>query len=352
MEELWDSINLGNNTPSDTSISKKKDNGTEKSLDMSTSIIQPKEMYKRKDFDNRFVYDPNILIISQSLLKQLANQWEDLHPCPRRIFHVYIKKDYSMKPTNSMLNGSFFETLALGSGRQGHQTLEIPKGKKGQMLADEIKIRHQVSRFQQEMRNKEIEIIPNYNTQIKIYKHYFKNVFLSGELDMFPFVHDHGLFAYDLKLTGNVNSTFGDYAWGDPSRMDHLQGQVYLNLVRDIDFELNDKMNPGNHLRELIKDVKPLLDKGMARFVYLLFGYKCANEEEALYEQYNDKIEVEIDDHKQQILKERIDAGVATLKHMKDNGWDAIVNPQECRSCPLNELNNGFCKEGGDTYKY
>ncbi len=353
MEEIWDSLTLNNeNDTSGHIVSNDKGDALQDKLEGNTSIIQSKEMYERKDWLNEYKYNPNILILSQSLMKQLANKWESLDPCPRRVFHEYIKKDYRNKPTQSMENGNYFESLCLGSSRSGAKTLDLPRGKKGQKLADQIKIEHQVSRFDQYIREKGWDITPGYNTQIRLYKKYRGNVILSSELDIFPIIENDSLWLVDLKLTANVQSSFGPYQWSKPENMDHLQLELYSNMVVDIDYDLNDLYNPNNHLRELIKDYKSILDKHICRAKYLVFGYRVANEPERLHEQMIDNIEVVLNDHKQQILKERIEDAILQLKIMKNNDWQPKANNIECRNCPVNSLNGGYCEENSDTMKY
>ena len=356
----WDSFlgTEGSKASNGTNVSNKADLPSATPVNTSEDSSAVKEQFEndpvfiREDFKNKYVYDPSILILSASLIRQLSTRWDNLKPCPQRIFRQYIIKDSKTKPTEPMVNGSYFETMGLGSGIRGQMTLNLPTTLKGKKTAANLKIDIQVLRFKAFLKENGIKIITNFNTQIKIYKKYKEHIYISGEIDVFPFSLDGQLYMADLKLTGNVDSTFGYAPWGDPSMLDFIQPDIYLNLVKDIDFKLNDHFNPGNHLRDIVETIKEPLDAGACGFVYWVYGYSCKNEEMALSQQVKTNIERELTDQKQIELKERIDSAINDLKHMRDSEWPTKPDNKECKNCSLNITNGGTCKEGSESLVY
>lgn len=359
----WDDFDL----PSEEEVLKRKDRSSEALKSSQKSIEnykdgkdeEPDEIFKfikdkkfvRKDFGNKKPDADKILVVSASLIKALINHYdEEILACPRQIYHVYIKGDVSIPTTQSMMNGSYFETLALGSGRQGEMVLDLPRNKvNGKKNADQRKIEHQIMLFRKKCELFGLDIIPNYNTQIRIYKHYKTNIYLVGELDIFPaYWHiQDSMYAgiIDLKLTGNILSDFGDYCWGRPDLMDHVQADIYHNLIMDIDFGLNDDFNPGNHLKDLIHDdLRIFFNKGLGTFQYWVFGYRVPENPDTLAGQFT-MITRMLNNENQAILGERINRVVARLIYFKGRGWEPEPDPGLCMKCPLSPNNGGTCHE-------
>ena len=64
------------------------------------------------------------------------------------------------------------------------------------------------------------------------------DIVVKGKLDLFPaqVLLDGELkkCIVDIKLTGNVDDTFSPYSWGDPTKRDNIQGDMYMWLVRNV----------------------------------------------------------------------------------------------------------------------
>lgn len=270
-----------------------------------------------------------------------------------------------------MTEGSYFETLCLGSGRDGEQVTDLPRAKltkeeereaiiaraegrvemKGKMLTNQRRILGQHRRFEIKCATHQISVIKGINTQVKIYKQYKEdpNVLLVGDLDLAPTsiifrkVHPKtnkkiNIATIDLKLTSDINNTYGKFCYGSPEHLDDIQGKMYHELVRDIDFDLNDKFNPGNFLRNLFTEfIREVISADMYLFLLWVFDYKK--------EKLDDKfIEVEWDYLKRKELYESINKTVAEINDIKTKGYETLPSKETCERCPVTN-----CK---DRYEY
>ena len=103
------------------------------------------------------------------------------------------------------------------------------------------RIEQQALIFEQQKSIYQINVMKDVNTQVTIYKQWSKNdcIDLFGNLDIFPttiLLPKRGLrlTTIDTKLTKKF-STWGEFAWETPEVMDHTQGFMYHELMRDID---------------------------------------------------------------------------------------------------------------------
>lgn len=293
----------------------------------------------------------NPIYLSSSLLKELEDHNQKPKDyCPRQLYEYYVSKRFTRQRTISMTYGAYFETKVLGSGRKGDRVDDLPKLQSGGDSAEQKKIDYQVKKVLEIAESQGMSIIPGTNTQILIYKKIANNVYMGGHLDWFPvwtmFEDSEPILSIvDLKLTGAVDNTYGDYSWGAPQYMDLVQGDVYFQLVRDIDFVLNDKLNPGNNLREIFtKKVIDICNKGHHKFYFLVFGYNCKNEPELLDEQM-EIIERVVDNGVVLELKERIRRAINTLEEHEEFGWPVNPSRDICKKCTVSALNGGFCKD-------
>ena len=84
-----------------------------------------------------------ILKVSQSLLKLLYNQPQELLPhCPLEIYESYFNPEKKFKiETEAMTKGKFGEGLLLGKSAKGDLVTELEKNKKtGEPVIDELRI--------------------------------------------------------------------------------------------------------------------------------------------------------------------------------------------------------------------
>jgi len=288
--------------------------------------------------------------ISQSLVKKFLKNGDELPICPKYIYETAITGNYKEPPTIPRLNGSYFETLVLGSGRGGHKTLDLPRKKitkdqqaknairiekgleplPGTKKIDQIRIEEQAERFKILSAQRQI-MISEYNTQVPIVKKWDKdpNVFLRGELDIFPtpILGKDGLqmAIIDVKLTGDVDNNFGDFCWGDPFRMDHIQGQMYHYLVRDI----NPMLNKG--IRNIVTPaVTRMIDDNRVLFLYWVFSYGSGDLKDKF-------VRYDWEPIKEAELHESIRKTVSILEDNDTRGWKADPEYERCSKCPVKE---------------
>ena len=276
--------------------------------------------------------------ITSSLIKSIlvkGDLKEDL--CARSIYHLWVKKDYEIEQTDPMMFGSYFETKCLGSGARGQMQDDLPRDKRnGNKTTAHKRIDEQVTRFKMKCAELGVAVIPNENTQVVIYKRWEKNpkIIIRVEIDMFPTAvmtaSGYKLAAMDLKLTGDINSTYGTYAWGSPEYMDLIQAVLYTYVLKDIDFDLNDELNPGNNLRELISEhTKSMLDANDFLFRYWVFGYGSKTPTE------NKFVTVTWDSKKEQEMHESIRKTLSWLEHEHEKGWECNPSYVICKKCPV-----------------
>lgn len=294
--------------------------------------------------------------LSQTLIKELTNKLGmEKHFCPKRIFHLYIAKDFKSRRTEPMLAGLYGESLILGSSAKGDTTkYSLPKNKtSGKMRVAEERILMQVERFKTIASTYQINIIPGINVQVPIFKK-FGNVMLRGEMDIFPtsvvWNDELSLAIVDLKFTGDVNSTFSKFSWGDPEAIDYLQGDFYHYLVRDFDLDLNIKHGHEFNQRVGYKNLfTPFVNKviadGELKFIYVILGYQKADLNNQLL-----MLNRAFTDPNNKIIREqetigRIRKAIAILNHEHVKGWLSSPEREECSKCPLNSLFGGPCTD-------
>ena len=285
-------------------------------------------------------------IISQSLIKKFLDKGDWRSICPKNIYDTVIDPKEEIPPTRPMMDGSYFETLVLGSGRGGEQTLDLPRKKltikqerenrireekgeeliKGAKSIAQIRIEEQAERFRFLCAQHQV-VVTEYNTQMPIFKKWEKDeeVMLSGELDVFPtsVLGKHGfqMAIIDLKLTGNINNNFGDFCWGSPEHMDHIQAQMYLYLIRNIDFSLNKGLE--NMIRPSVMN---MITNNKVVFLYWVFSYGSGKLDDKF-------VRYDMDHLKEAELHESIRKTVATIEKYKEEGWAAVPEYERCAEC-------------------
>lgn len=182
--------------------------------------------------------------VSQSLISKFYYKGEARDYCPMKLYHTKILKDVDDPPTESMEKGNFFETKCIGSSVYG-KTESLPLGKKGQKSLDQQRIEEQVLNFK--LVCEQYGIIINQTEQLGMPKNVQKHFSVPVEIDQFaqegiktvinltadilsPISYgqvDYPVAIIDLKLTIDRNSKYGDYCWGAPEYMDHIQAYVY-----------------------------------------------------------------------------------------------------------------------------
>lgn len=288
------------------------------------------------------------IIVSYSTIDKIFYKGNEIPHCPAKIYGRTIGLEEP--PTEPMMAGSLFETLLLGGGRDGKQTMQIKRKqvsqkaknealKKGlpepepEMTIDEVRIRQQVDRSKIFFFNHKINIMEGINTQVPVYKIY-NGIKIWGHLDLFPtpiiWNGEERLAVIDTKLTGNLSSSFGKYCWAQPDQIDITQAIVYYFLLEDIDYSINP------YLLKIFGKERQFQD---LIFLYYVADYKVAM----------DKLdckffEVTKTPARMQEIKETIRKTHATLEMYQEQGWPANPHYDLCKNCVQNFKAAGNCQ--------
>ena len=282
--------------------------------------------------------------LNQSTVKKFIKKGSEVSHCPRQIYYSYISRKFPDPTTDAMLKGKYFESMCIsGTAHGGDLVTDLPRKKVplkikkknpdaiGEKTISQIRIDEQAEIFKEKAEKYGV-IYNEFNTQTKIYKRWHENpkVILSGELDIFPTILKYKDSSYltivDLKLTGSITNTFGDFSWADFDNMDHLQPLQYLYLLKDIDFDLNDKLNPGNYLKKLLNPERlKMINDGYLLFIYWIFDYKPNYDD--MFKAY---IPTTLDWHH---YNETIRKAVSMLEFMHSQKYPPNPNPALCQKC-------------------
>lgn len=295
-----------------------------------------------------------MLFINQSLIRYFLYRGNYIDHCPARIKEEYYDKTIPEIVTEPMTKGKFFETLVLGKGKEGEVVTDLPRKiisetqkKKGieigEKKIDQVRIEYQAEKAKELAKTYFIHI-NSINTQIKIYKQWKeKNVILVGNIDLFSTVlfdfkkTTPDLAIIDLKLTADLENTWGAYCYGNPHELDMIQGKMYHYLVRDIDLNLNHIYNPFNRLKEVFHEgVQNIAKNGTLWFLLWVFDYK-----KDIENLDNKFISYKWTQDREQELHEDIRKVVEFVKRYNDIGWYCNPTYLLCKKCPLKDS----CKE-------
>lgn len=161
---------------------------------------------------------------SQSALKSL----EDPTTCPTKWRAVWVDKQWERQPTLAMLKGSYFEQLWLGMGAKDEQVIDLPRLKNGNKSKDQLRIEEQAIRAKElfDPTHKDFLGFTINAVQVKL-----SDENSEGTADIWATDREGESWLIDAKLTGDLTSTFGPYAWGRPwEELDLVQLPHYQDL--------------------------------------------------------------------------------------------------------------------------
>lgn len=286
--------------------------------------------------------------------------------CPRKVYVENILRLYNIT-SHAMSSGLYFEYGIYGKTANGSDICDdLPRLKlkkkdkdrlrkagipthewKGEKTTDHKRIDAQIEHFFKKAKEHKL-YLDDENAQVQIKLKNSSGITIRGTFDIWPTVlmYENELGIYqptlaniDLKLTKNVDSTYGDFCWGDPNKMDHTQAYLYSFIMRHIDY----KQNP--HLNDLIDPItKKLLRNGGCQFLYWVFG--IANDD--LPMQFK-QIAVDYDDDKEKYIIDKIQGTAKLLDYYASTEWDAIPDFNICRTCHLSCHSGGCCEESRST---
>lgn len=253
------------------------------------------------------------IIISQSLIKALD---EEKGRCPEKARAVYLegRKTY---PSDAMQKGNFFETLVYGGTYSGEK-VQLEPLKSGAQSADEIRIRKQAHKLKATIRNEfkmdfaemHVEIIVKLkNTGTRYtYKLRARIDMISSLLDLTKestINYPDGFVPraiVDTKLTESIHSNFGDFAWGTPHLMDHLQAHFY-----DYVYEL--KYGHQLPFYYLVMESGPTMD-----YKFIRKMISATNRAET---------------------REAIRRTINSVESYSRDGWPMLPSHDNCKGCPM-----------------
>jgi hypothetical protein len=206
--------------------------------------------------------------ISSSLITRLYHKGNKRDICPQKFYVSVITKQFPIKQTDAMLRGCYLETMLLGEGADGHKVIDLPRHKiSGAKLAQQKAIDAQVGMWEMRKENhgiivnseglsKNIQVRQKVKWPCKEYPGIDVWIYATADL-ISPFKDngiDYEMSVIDIKGTADVNSTFGEYGWGEPKYLDHFQMVLYnrvyelpvLYLVFDWSKNLGYKAIPVN----------------------------------------------------------------------------------------------------------
>lgn len=163
-------------------------------------------------------------LFTQSALKDLEQETT----CPSRWRGIYVDKLWRREPSLSMLKGSYFEQLFLGSGATSEVVNDLPRKKNGEKTIDQIRIEKQA-----EIAKKLFD--PNDSSWIGfIIKETQLNIQdgdRQGTIDIVAEDKSSDIWLIDVKLTADTTNTFGPYGWGKGyENLDLIQLPHYQDL--------------------------------------------------------------------------------------------------------------------------
>jgi len=121
-----------------------------------------------------------------------------IESCCPRYSQYQIETRPDAPPGSNMDKGSFFETLALGSGVQGKETHTLPLLKSGEKSTDHIRIEKQAQRFKDMFD----PLHPDFGGRVL---HETQVVLTHENLEGTVDFTTNPLIVYDLKLTNDIN---------------------------------------------------------------------------------------------------------------------------------------------------
>jgi len=282
------------------------------------------------------------LPVSSSLIRDVLKKGDYIEDtCPKYLLHRWIYKSIESHTSDPMKKGLYFETLCLGGSARGQSLDDLPRKNGGGKTVDQERIEEQAEHFKFRVAKDKI-LLDSTNTQVKLSRRWEKdkNIILTCEKDIFPttrLIRVEGesqqvWCEIDLKLSADMNTTYGDYCWGSPEFIDQIQALLYLYITEDIDLELNRKLH-GNHpaydaLEEHFEMYQKIFKSKFYKFYYWIFSYKKAGPDE------NKFIEVELTDTKRMEMHESIRKTIQYFKDQAELGFPPHYS-NKCIKCKV-----------------
>lgn len=280
--------------------------------------------------------------LSYSAIHSVLDNGDIIPHCPRQIYWTVINKKFNVHKKVFDI-GNYFETKAIGSGRSGskleslrHHTVS------GRKPIVQTRLDKQVMTFKKKAEELKVQYRLS-NIQVPYYFRWPENpnIIISTHPDIFltPIVSKvfggTVISTIDLKTTGSLESDYGSHQWAEPEKRDLLQGILYgYGISKCLDFDLNDKLNPTNNLRELFNNkTMEYLKSDAYIFYYWIFSYNEPLD--------NKLVPVIINKEKINFMNESIRKTIKIYRDMHRLGYPTNPDYDLCKTCPIKNM----CKD-------
>lgn len=283
--------------------------------------------------------------ISYTLISQVLYNGNYIDYCPRRVYWEYLSPVTFKSETEKMIEGQYFETLAIGSGRDGAAVTDLRRNAKtGEKRVVQQRIDKQVLNFKSIAKRKGIKVYNEKdfsNIQWPITMRWEKDpniiIEIHPDIVITPYLVEddpdnpfYTLATIDLKLTTNLQSDWGKFQWMNMDAKDKLQAHLYSYVIRNFDKEWNKKLHPELQWDELFNDkIMRLLNEKNYMFIYMIFESD---------KRLDHKIHGEIYDPADEFqMHESIRKAVDAYRAMARNGFPPNPNYDLCKTCPIKD---------------
>jgi hypothetical protein len=236
--------------------------------------------------------------INQSLIKRMEGDY-----CPKKL-KAEMDGVFRRTPSEAMIKGQYFEWMIFQTKNREGEIPVLPLLKNGNKSTDQIRIEKQAINFHKVLKQEEIKIFGTDRT----FEAEMFGVKTFGTWDAYGLRKGKPLII-DVKSTGNVESTFGDFSWGDFPSMDKLQAKKYMLAGRQIDGVPYD-------------------------FLYMVFDFSPQMNHRLYTVHYVDFYELEV--------KTRTQETVGRIEHHERKGWYAKGSGDECADCCFSGMCESF----------
>lgn len=299
-------------------------------------------------------------ILSYSIMSRLMFMGNEISICPHEFYRTTITRDYERPlltadgKATPMLCGIYFESCVAGGGK-GQQVKDLPRLKlslsrykemvkqgltpMGERCTDHKRIDEQVLRTKMIFDNKGVIIIEGKNTQQTVYARWNDEWLIAATPDIFPtqmtWDGEDIICTLELKLTANINSTWGKFSWGNSDDLDITQALLGLYICGS---EIDPVLNP-----QIIEILGGKTYIPNFRFFYYVADYKKKDIDSKFIEVKRHKHGSSVDRFRE--LEQSIRRCIALLEAYEANGWQKMPKYKRCKDCLVAFDNGGDCKE-------
>jgi hypothetical protein len=286
---------------------------------------------EQSTIDNKIKKDD--LYINQSKIKRVTKTIL----CPKRYYLEEITGEVQRYASDAMNYGNYFEFHATGQLPKDGKVPIIPPLKKmvkGSLVpTDQRRVDEQIQNFFKLMKQKGIRIVrTGYQADFR----FNKDTIIFGTLDCL--VDWNGKpYIMDIKLTADINSTYGDFCWGKfTEKFDEKTIKMYPNkegvyVARFTKDEGEMDLIQAFYYKYMMSKVT----KTEWGFIYVVFDYKRKELSHKI-------IEVENSEEGTRDMIERIEGTKYKLDAFRKMDYAPIPSMDECKGCKAESCASRF----------